>query len=151
MNRDVRMMMRTTVVLCAMIVASGCASDEAESEAESDTLALQSCSARTGDTVYLAEVSDGGNYLLTDVKVGGGCGKHTFSACWSGEVLDSYPPTVIINLSHDGHGDHCDALLSRSLRIDITRVLESTGRPVHLSVSGVLPVDGATNSVTLSD
>jgi hypothetical protein len=107
---------------------------------------------KAGDAYTLGNVALDGSDLLVHVLTGGGCASHTFAVCWDGTVLDSYPGTVILGLSHDAHGDGCDALLSRDLRIDITSVLENTGRPVRLSVSGATThLEGTTNSVTLEN
>jgi hypothetical protein len=143
-------MMRTTVVLCLMISASACTSEEA---APSDTLSVQMCSGfAAGDAYVLGDVALDGSDLLVHVRTGGGCASHTFSMCWDGAVLDSYPGTVNLGLSHDAHGDSCDAVLSHDLRIDVTSVLENTGRPIRLNVTGATTrIDGTTSSVTLDD
>jgi hypothetical protein len=81
-------------------------------------------------------VTSEGNELLVHVETGGGCERHSFSACWDGGVIDTSPTGVDIVMSHDAHGDTCDALLGFDLRLDLAPILDSVGRPTRVFVAG---------------
>lgn len=60
-----------------------------------------------------------GSLLLVDVSYRGGCVAHDLDAvAWTG-WMESYPVQVGVAVTHDGHGDACKALVSRSLRFDL--------------------------------
>jgi hypothetical protein len=151
------MTMRTTVFLCVVIAESACTSEE---EAPSDTLlvppdtlSIPTCSSfESGDAYALGNLALDGHDLLVHVQFRGGCASHTFAACLSDRALLSDPPGLIVGLSHDAHGDPCDALLRHDLRIDITPIVETYPRGFWLSVHGTVDqLEGTTDFVILKD
>lgn len=64
-----------------------------------------------------------GDELLVQVSHAGGCGAHSYAACWSDEVLESDPPSFELRLFHDAGTDTCEALVTEVLRIPIQRDL----------------------------
>lgn len=64
------------------------------------------------------------------MSYGGGCGDHTFQACWNGAVAKSMPPQATIELRHAGHGDACEAWVTEELAIDVSSLLEHTAGTV---------------------
>jgi hypothetical protein len=62
-----------------------------------------------------------GNLLFLDVSFAGGCEPHTFQLCY--RVDDPSEPTLAgLFLTHDAHGDTCEAYLTESLRFDLGTV-----------------------------
>lgn len=120
----------------AMIVISGSACTSDHETTTPDPLQIGTCTGQKTDAYYLGDLAIQGDELLVHVETGGGCASHRFSMCWDGAVLDSNPPQVNLVLSHDAHGDTCDALLFHDLRVDLTRIRASVEPPVTLHVSG---------------
>jgi hypothetical protein len=65
---------------------------------------------------------------VMDVSVvhGGGCKEHTYSLEWDGEFQEGVDGTPVANmvLVHDGHEDHCKALVKATPRFDLASVAE---------------------------
>lgn len=72
----------------------------------------------SGFAMELAEIK--ADKLAIHVKYGGGCGRHSFQLNWDGNILESLPPRVVLDLSHNNHGDNCMALLSETLQFDLS-------------------------------
>jgi hypothetical protein len=81
--------------------------------------------------------------LLMSVQYGGGCREHTFTLCWSGEILESYPVQAPLVLHHDAHGDLCRALITKDLRFNL-RSLKKEYQRLYRHRHGVivLQIDG---------
>lgn len=60
-----------------------------------------------------------GDQLVVQVRYSGGCQRHDFRVLWNGAIRKSDPPQADFLLTHDGHGDPCEALLTETLRIDM--------------------------------
>lgn len=79
-------------------------------------------SCQTGDapvTVVSTELRS--HYVRLDLQYSGGCEDHDFAVWWSGGlVAPSDPPKVQLQLQHYDHGDSCEALVSRSLWVDLS-------------------------------
>lgn len=139
--------MRAHLLGFTMICASACASDHEASS--SDSPLIGTCSEpMASDSYDLGNLSIDGDQLLVHVTTGGGCSRHSFAMCWDGAVNDTYPPTVDLALSHDAHGDTCDALLEHDLRFDLTPIIEAVHPPVALHVTGAsTQLAGTSNTV----
>jgi hypothetical protein len=97
--------------------------------------AVEPCDMDPIDEVEIEDVSiDGGDILVT-VSYGGGCGEHHFRVggcgehhfrvCWDGEFMESYPVRADLEIIHDGHGDACLALITTTLRFDLSALEEA--------------------------
>lgn len=130
------------------VLASACATEHLDSS--SDPLVIQSCPlGGTNDGFTLGQLSVQGSELVVPVEVGGGCAQHSFAICWDGMVLDTYPGQIDLALSHDGHGDRCDALLFRTLHVDVSS-LPLTHPPMTIRVTGATAQDpGTSGAVTI--
>jgi len=136
------------------MLSAGCAADrESPSwDLPQDPLQIQTCQGQRRDGYILGELSVAGNVLTAQVQSGGGCASHSYAVCWDGAVLDSYPGMVMLALSHNAHGDPCEALLMRALHIDLTPVIEAAALPLQLSVVGATQqLAGTINTVRLGD
>jgi hypothetical protein len=71
-----------------------------------------------GFAMELAEIRE--DKLAIHVRYGGGCRQHSFQLNWDGSIMESFPPQVILELSHNNHGDNCMALLSDTLQFDLS-------------------------------
>jgi hypothetical protein len=133
-----------------MMLSAGCASDH--ETPQSDPLQIESCAGQPGDPYSLGKLSVEGNVLTAPVQHGGGCASHSYAVCWDGAMVDTFPGMVALALSHDAHGDSCDALLLRDLHIDLAPVIEAAGVPVQIEVTGATgQLAGTTNVVTLGE
>jgi len=140
-----------------LLLAASCATDPPASDppagTTSNTLAIGTCTTRSAtDPFSLGNVALDGHDLLVHVTTGGGCADHSFAICWDGTVADTYPGTVDLRLSQDAHGDSCDALLIRDLRVDLTPVLAAFHAPLRVNVLGATAqITGSTGSVTVPE
>jgi hypothetical protein len=75
---------------------------------------------RDGFTMNDARVE--GDALVVSVRFGGGCEEHDFALFWDGRVLESLPAQVNLTLTHDAHGDACEAFIGKELRFDISKL-----------------------------
>lgn len=61
----------------------------------------------------------GGDFIVANVRYGGGCKDHDFAAYWGGSWMESLPPGTIISLTHDAKGDTCKRIVTEMLQINI--------------------------------
>lgn len=98
--------------------------DEPQDPPQSEPLGLlrlvdTSAAVPESDPYRLHEAVIDGDELRALVSFSGGCAAHDF-ALWATPVtLRSMPPQKVLALTHDGHGDMCEAALRRELRFDL--------------------------------
>jgi hypothetical protein len=63
--------------------------------------------------------------LEVDVTYGGGCAYHDLDAVVYTGWMESNPVQVGVAVTHDDHGDMCDALVQRTLRFDLEPLREA--------------------------
>ena len=71
-----------------------------------------------------------GHTLFMTMSFGGGCATHRFALVTDGAVAESNPPQMLLRLAHDGDRDPCDALLTRTVQVDLavlTPLMQTTG------------------------
>lgn len=66
------------------------------------------------DTAYIE-----GTELSMVVSYGGGCEKHDFMLVWPEIITMVYPPDFGVTLYHQNITDHCEALITDTLRTDL--------------------------------
>ena len=95
------------------------------------------------DAFELGQARMEGDFLVMDIRFGGGCDRHEFLLAGSGAIMESMPPQTNVVLAHDANGDPCRALLSRTLRADLTplRAAVQSGGMAHGSI--IVHVAGA--------
>ena len=71
-------------------------------------------------TLKSVKIDDDELVMYIEVSYGGGCAKHTFELIWPDIILGIYPPQFSIVLNHQANGDTCKALLTQTLKIDLT-------------------------------
>lgn len=76
------------------------------------------------DPYQLQEVTLKGDVLCATVEYGGGCEQHDFHLLVDEAIMESYPPQVNVMLTHNDHGDMCDALLTSTVGFDLTPLKE---------------------------
>lgn len=79
-------------------------------------------------TIRSAEII--GDRLRVVVDHPGGCEPHDYALYASRSIVDADPPRVTLLLTHDAHGDKCEALLTKTLDFDIVplrKFLRSVG------------------------
>ena len=69
-----------------------------------------------------------GDFIVANVRYGGGCKDHDFAAYWAGSWMESLPPGTIISLSHDAKGDTCKRIVTETLQINIARLTANERR-----------------------
>ncbi|UZR94538.1 hypothetical protein [Chondrinema litorale] len=72
------------------------------------------------DTFTINDVNINGNFLEVEVSYAGGCEEHTFEMVWPESVDQIYPPKVPVILTHNAYGDLCEALITETLKIDLS-------------------------------
>lgn len=65
-----------------------------------------------------------GDTLSLEVRYGGGCREHRFALLVDPAFMESFPVQVAARLAHDADGDPCRALLTRTLRFDLSPLRE---------------------------
>lgn len=65
-----------------------------------------------------------GDTLFLEVRYGGGCREHRFALLIDPAFMESFPVQVAARLAHDADGDPCRALLTRTLRFDLSPLRE---------------------------
>jgi len=73
-----------------------------------------------GFTLKSVKIDDAELVMYIEVSYGGGCAKHTFDLIWPDIILGIYPPQFSVVLNHQANGDTCKALLTQTLKIDLT-------------------------------
>jgi hypothetical protein len=77
------------------------------------------------DPVEVRRWSLDGDVLTLEVRYGGGCREHRFALVSSPAWRLSMPPQVGLVLAHDADGDMCRALLSETLRYDLSSLRDA--------------------------
>ncbi len=77
------------------------------------------------DLLEFREVRIVGDTLEATVSYGGGCAEHGFALVFANIFLESDPVQMRGLLSHDAKGDPCRALITRTLRFDLTPLKEA--------------------------
>jgi hypothetical protein len=60
-----------------------------------------------------------GDCLYLKYTYSGGCQEHDIDLYWSGDWAETVPPVTHLYLSHDGHGDGCEAIKSGKKGFDL--------------------------------
>ncbi|HEV8599400.1 MAG TPA: hypothetical protein VGQ69_08585 [Gemmatimonadales bacterium] len=75
------------------------------------------------DQVTILSANVESRTLHLQVQYGGGCADHGLALVTGAELAESFPPFTLLRLAHDAHGDPCDALITRSLEIDLSPIV----------------------------
>lgn len=91
------------------------------------------------DMLFVGALGARGDKLVVPVSYSGGCAKHSFQLSWDGNVQKSNPPQVVLELSHDAHGDACRMLVEETLQFDLSVLggLPAEEQRLVVSVNGV--------------
>lgn len=89
------------------------------------------------DPVTITRTTIEGDSLTVEVTYGGGCGTHAFALVSDGAWMESSPVQVRLRLAHDDDNDACDALLSRTLRFDLTALRQAYESAYHSSSGAI--------------
>ena len=96
--------------------------------------------------IVSAEVVD--DVLTVGVRYGGGCREHRFQLVASSTFAESEPVQTPVVLTHDARGDLCRALLSETLRYDLTP-LKQAYRRAYRRQSGTIVMHLQANATPL--
>ena len=83
-----------------------------------NVLGVETAWAEAPFEVLSAEVL--GDTLVTVVRYGGGCGEHRFELEAHGPLMKSLPPKQLLRWVHRSPGDPCRALISDTVRADLS-------------------------------
>lgn len=89
------------------------------------------------DPVTIISAVVKGDTLEFQANYGGGCRPQSFLLLSDAAWMESYPVQVGVRLARDSQGDHCDALLSRVLRFDLSPLKTAYNEAYHAS-TGIL-------------
>ena len=78
-----------------------------------------------GDPLTIDAVSVEGDVLVIQAGYSGGCEEHDIVACWDGTFMETAPVQVTVGLSHDAHGDQCEAYARPKLQYSLTKLKEA--------------------------
>ncbi len=67
------------------------------------------------------------------VRYGGGCKDHDFELYWNGIFMESEPPQVLLQLSHNANNDLCRALFTEKLFFNLSPIKERFTKTESLS------------------
>jgi hypothetical protein len=75
------------------------------------------------DDVVITAAAVHGRVLELSLQFGGGCRTHRFALVAGTEFGESNPPYTVFRLAHDADGDPCDALLQKTLTVDLDPIV----------------------------
>ena len=101
------------VFVAAVAILAGCSSTQPTGEVGAEV-----AWAEAPFEVLAAEVQ--GDTLVTVVRYGGGCGEHRFELEADGPLMKSLPPKQPLRWVHRSPGDPCRALISDTVRAELT-------------------------------
>ena len=101
------------VFVVAVATLTGCSSTQPTGE-----VGAEAAWAEAPFEVLSAEVQ--GDTLVTLVRYGGGCGEHEFELIAQGPLMKSLPPKQPLRWVHRSPGDPCRALISDTVRADLS-------------------------------
>ena len=99
--------------MAAAAVLEGCSTTQPTNE-----LGAEAVWAEAPFEVLSTEVQ--GDTLVTVVRYGGGCGEHRFELEAHGPLMKSLPPKQPLRWVHRSPGDPCRALISDTVRADLS-------------------------------
>jgi len=73
-----------------------------------------------------------GDTLLVDVAFSGGCDQHEFTMSTNKQWLKSMPPQILLELTHDGHGDACREMFMGTLRFDLKTIRHPQSKSIQI-------------------
>lgn len=73
--------------------------------------------------------------LVLDLRYSGGCAAHAFQLHWDGSVMESMPPQVHLQLSHQDGGDHCQRMVQETLRFDLATLKSFAGQGLEIGIA----------------
>jgi hypothetical protein len=72
------------------------------------------------DGAWITQVSLLHDILTLTVKSGGGCALHDYTLYGDIRFIQSRPVQADVYLSHDSHGDRCDAIITNTVSFDLS-------------------------------
>lgn len=90
------------------------------------------------DTAYIV-----GTALWVEVSYSGGCREHDFMMVWPEVITMVYPPDFGVTLYHNAKGDHCEAMISDTLKIDLQETPTGSFNPETISQMRLTVVNGS--------
>jgi hypothetical protein len=102
------------------------------------------------DPVTISAATVRSDSLELSVQFGGGCRDHEFGLITNGVFAESYPVQTWVRLAHDANNDMCRALLSRTLRFDLSplRRLYNSSYQTSTGIMVIHVADGITVTYT---
>lgn len=84
------------------------------------------CTTAEGDAFDLTGLAIASDVLTADVGYGGGCETHDFTLCWPEPAFaESEPVQATLEITHDAHGDSCEAYFEGPVSFDLTPLREA--------------------------
>jgi hypothetical protein len=130
------------VLLIAGCAIRGSNMDLATGDATDPVVVSRDCRGAPEDPVHLAAMVVDGDQLRVTVQHGGGCGEHTFAACWNGLIQETAPPRTSLVIHHDADGDACDAFLTHDIVVDVSALGFEIGSAAVLDPAGTIELVG---------
>ena len=124
----------SSIALCAMLAACSSSTSPADPRALSlagggpAVLLVDSLDDWPHDPWQFGSMRLVADTLTVSITHGGGCATHEYALLVANVFLESWPVQMHGALAHDAHDDPCDALLTPSLRFDLSPVRDAYRR-----------------------
>ncbi len=132
--------MSTSFALGCSTAAPGEELTEDVSGAKADTVPRVLVNVRSlpdhGDDVDLGDVRLDGSILEIDVAYSHGHESPTFELYWDGAIAEGYPGATTLRLVHDAHGELGEGYRTRTLRFDVSELVDRAPLVVSIEAPG---------------
>ncbi len=88
---------------------------------------MTDCTLPAPDPIELNALRFEGSTLQLDVSYSGGCTDHEYQLCWNGSFGDGFAPEATMKLGHDAFDDMCEAVISETVHIDASTLIDAAG------------------------
>ena len=127
------------VILAALAACGDTTSPDGSHPGANRLVITQDIDRFANDAVTINSATINGNSLELSVSYGGGCRDHEFGLITNGVFAESYPVQTWVKLTHEANGDNCFAMLSRTLRFDLSP-LKALYNSAYKTRSGIMVI-----------
>ena len=127
-------MMITALTLCG-ITACTDGKDTGELSDDWNAGEVFICDIEKEDPFTITSVAIEDDKIVVGVSYSGGCAAHDWQVCWDGDVAESAPVQVWLDIGHNANGDSCEMEKTESLSIGLG-ALEGVETPMTIHIGG---------------
>ena len=134
--------MKHRLILASLSILLGCTTNSTFDTSANMNWTLESCEISHDDSYAITNVAVEDNRVNIGVSYSGGCEPHDWELCWNGDVAESSPIQVFLDLGHNANGDSCEMEKTETLSFDIS-ILDDVEKPTTIVVGGSTVTYGA--------